>query len=230
LLFFRDDRGNFIRNIYVNDVHNGLDQLKERFQGTLASPDFNPSFHFVSAGELQCLLSMSRMFGLLGVRYETRNSRFASWNVLRESNLIFLGSSRTNPFVDSLQGENKFALTAETIVNTRPAPGEPECYTGSRYKDGKLEKVTEYAVVTRRPGVRAGCATTVISGNHGRAIEGAGDFLTTENQVQALLERMGLESQANLPSHFQVLLEVHMIDYDEEVAHVEPIAYEIIAR
>ena len=163
LLFFRDDRGNFVRNIYVNDVNTGLDHLKERFQGTLTSPTMNPSFHFVSSGELQCLLSLSRMFGLLGAHYETKNSRFVSWNLLRESNLIFLGSARTNPFVDSLQGDNKFALTADTIVNTRPAPGEPECYAGSRYRDGKLEKVTEYAVVTRRPGVRAGCATTVIS-------------------------------------------------------------------
>jgi hypothetical protein len=227
LLFFRNDAGNFVRNIFVNDLRGGAEEMKAR----LAGEDFDgykPTFHFVSAGEMHCLLALVRAFAALGVKLETKNSRFSSWNLLRQANLILLGSSRTNSFLDSLQGGNNFVITADRIENTRPLTGEEAAYRGSRFTDGKLDKLTEYAVVTRRPSLTPGCAVTTITANHGRAIEGAGDFLTTENQVQSLLAHMNLGRDVAMPDHFQVVLRVDMIDFDEEVVEVEYVTHRVI--
>jgi hypothetical protein len=49
---------------------------------------------------------------------ETRNARVSSWHELRASNLILLGSPRTNPFVQSLQGDEVFLTTVDHIDAT----------------------------------------------------------------------------------------------------------------
>ncbi len=125
-----------------------------------------------------------------------RNSRFFSWTELQGANLILLGSARTNAFLNSLQGQEPFVITPEEIVNTRPQPGEKTRYAGRRFCEGELERVEEYALVTRRPGIGGGTAIALISANHGRAIEGAGQFLAREDRVGQLLERMGLTERA----------------------------------
>lgn len=228
LLFFRDNRGNYVRNIYVNEMQGGLELLARKLPG-LQTNEFRPSFHFVSAGEVHCMLNLTRLFERMGVDCSARNSRFLAWNSLRDTNLILIGSSRTNPFIDSLQGENDFFLTPDRIINRSPRPGEEASYAGNRTQDGKLEKVTEYAVVTRRPAPTAGGVVTCIAGNHGRAIEGAGDFLSDETQMSLLLERLEAEQRVATPSsHFQVLLKVEMVDFDEEVAHVEILSTRVI--
>jgi hypothetical protein len=227
LLFFRDNRGNFVRNIFVNDLHTGLEQIG-RCGVLTETASFKPSFHFMSAGEVHCLLSLERMFHQFGADLETRNCRFAAWNTLRQSNVILLGSSRTNSFIDSLQGINNFVITHDRILNLAPVEGESAEYTGSRFVDGKLEKVTEYAVVTRQPAIRPGCVITTIAANHGRAIEGAGDFVSTESQVQTLCDHFKVDGNQCWPNHFQLLLKIDMIDFDEEVVQIEPVAHRVL--
>jgi hypothetical protein len=226
LLFLRSDEGDFLRNIYVNDLSAAREQLQERFPG-LKLDKFRPTFHFASAGEVMCLLSLVRLFTELGVRIETRNSRFSSWTALRQANVILLGSARTNSFSDSLQGGNDFVIKADHIANLAPRAGEESVYRGARFTDGKLEKLTEYALVTRRPSLTPGCFITLIAANHGRAIEGAGDFLTHEDKLQELLITMQLAETDSLPPHFQLLLRVDMIDFDEEVVGAQYITHRI---
>ena len=62
LLFFRNEAGNFLRNVFVNDLRDGKQQMQERFD-CVNFDEYEPSFHFVSAGEMHCLLGLVRMFG-----------------------------------------------------------------------------------------------------------------------------------------------------------------------
>jgi hypothetical protein len=226
VLFFRDDAGNYLRNIYVNDLSGGIEEFRKRIPIDTAHP-LKPSFHFVSAGEVHALLSLVRLFAHLRTPLAVRNSRFTSWNELRSANLILLGSSRTNSFLDSLQGGNNFVITANEIRNLEPRKGEERNYVGRRYMEGKLEKVIEHAVVTRRPGLSPGTAVTMISANHGRGIEGASNFLTLESDLAGALESSGLNRVQRLPEHFQLLLRVHMVDFDEEVINVEYVSHRV---
>jgi hypothetical protein len=227
LLCFRNETGTFVRDIFVNDVTSGLEQVRERMP-ELDWNAFRPSFHFVSAGEMHGMLSLVRLLAGMDASIEVQNARFSSWSRLRDMNLILLGSSRTNPFLDSLQSGTNYVIDSDQIVNTTPGPQEAEVYAGTRYLDGRLEKVREYAVVTRHPSLNPDCAVTMIAANHGRAIEGATDFLTTEERVQSLVKRMQLAPGEPFPTNFQVLLRVDMIDFDEEVTQVEYLAHRIL--
>ncbi len=113
-------------------------------------------------------------------------------------------------------------------MNLRPQGDELPVYRARRYMEGKLERLTEYALVTRRPGLIPGSVMTLISGNHGRAIEGAGQFLALEDKVDCLLQAAGFAAQPNLPPHFQILLRVEMIDYDEEVIQVDYVSHRVL--
>src|ERR1035437_645789 len=228
VLFFRDDSGNYLRNIYVNGLPGGAEEIRKRAPAE-AFHDLKPSYHFMSAGEVQSMLALIWLFAHLKAPLEVRNSRFTSWNELRSSNLILLGSSRTNAFLDALQAGNNFVIAPDEIRNLEPRDGEEPSYSGRRHMEGKLEKAAEPAVVTRRPGLAPGTVVTMISANHGRGVEGAAQFLTLEGDVAAALEGSGLGNAGKLAAHFQWLLRVHMVDFDEEVISVERVSHRIIS-
>ena len=75
-------------------------------------------------------------------------------------------------------------------------------------------------LVTRRPAMVGGGTVTIVSANHGRGIEGAGDYLTREEALADLCARISGPDR-RLPRHFQVLLRVEMIDFDQEVVEVD---------
>lgn len=226
LLFFRDAHGNYLRNIFVNKLPEGAREIGERI--SLAEPaGLRPSYHFLSAGEVYSMISLLRLFASLDAPLDLKNSRFCSWNDLQHSSLILLGSARTNPFSDSLQSGGNFTIADDRIENRNPAPGESPFYCGRRYMEGKLERLTEYALVTRRPGLRSGTSITMIAANHGRAVEGAGQFLSLEDKVADLLAATGFDSLSKLPDRFQMLLRVEMIDFDEEVIQVDYVAHRV---
>lgn len=225
-VFFRDDKGHYIRDWYVNDPGAAgrlTSRMKRAGYGTL-----EPSFHYLSTGEVHCMLSIARLFHETRVPIETRNCRISAWNELRAANLILLGSPRTNAFLDSLQSGGGFVITADRIENRARRPGEKPYYKGRRYLDGKLVRMTEYALVTRRAGLAPGRAVTLIAANHGRAIEGAGHFLTLEDRVESVLRAMGLADAAELPPCFQMLMRVETIDIDDEVAGVQCVAHRVL--
>ncbi|MCC6589086.1 MAG: hypothetical protein IT168_20480 [Bryobacterales bacterium] len=225
-LFFRDDAGHYVRDWHTNDIE-GENHLRE-WLPTGALAELHASYHYLSAGEVNCMLSLSRMFQELNVPVETRNSRRSSLKELRHYNLILLGSPRTNAFLTALQGDEPFAIDSERILNRKPKGNEPLHYEGVRRLDGCLMRMTEYALVTRRPGISPGRAVTMIAANHGRAIEGAGHFLTMGDKVHQVIEDMGLRDSEELPSRFQLLIRVETMDIDDEVIEVKCIATRIL--
>lgn len=224
LLFFRDEEGNYLRNIYLNDRTAGTAEIRKRL-ALPAEKTLLPSFHFVSAGEMNCLLSITRTFNELGASLDCRNSRFFAWSDARRANLILLGSMRTNSFVRSLQGSLPLVMTPTAIEEQDAGRGGSRSWTGLRQRDGDLERLVEYALVTRRAGPVAGTTVTMISANHGRAIEGAGSFLSDESHLRGLQEIFGSDT---LPAQFQILLRVEMLDYDEEVVDVGYVTHRLI--
>lgn len=227
VLFFRDAEFNYVRNIFVNDLASGQVDIRRKLP-EIDFDRFKPSYHFTSSGEMHCVLFLSRLFQDLATRLDIRNSRFCSWSELRGSNLIFVGSSRTHQFVGSLQAGLPFQLTSDSILNRERQPGEHSEYRSYRYLDGKLERVTEFALITRQPGLTPGTSITSITANHGRAIEAAGAYLTQEDALHRMLRRAGgLQTGQVLPPRFQVLLQVELIDFDEHVVSVEYAAHRV---
>jgi hypothetical protein len=226
-LFFRDGHGRFFRDWNVNQPPADPSEILRRFPGSDPA-EIRPVYHYLSAGEMHCMLSLTRMFHEMDVAVETRNSRNAGWQELSRGNLVLLGSPRTNQFLESLQGEEPLTVRAGSIERKRGSRGSPRSFTGRRFTDGRLQRMTEYAVVTRRPGLVAGSSVTMIAANHGRAIEAAGHMLTLEDKVSALLDRMRVARAAPVPPAFQLLIQVETIDIEDEVTSAECIEHHVL--
>lgn len=228
-LFFRDDAGHYMRDWNINRVEDAGDRIQDFFPAK-AQAKIEPVYHYLSAGEMHCLLSLTRMFHEAGVPVETRNSRNSHWTELSRSNLILLGSPRTNQFLRKLQADLPLVTCENHIECHAGRSGKPRVYKGRRFLDGSLHRMTEYAVVTRRPGVLPHCTITMIAANHGRAIEGAAHTLTLDDTVQADLAALGLPADAPLPSTFQLLYRVETVDIDDEVTMVHREDARIVER
>jgi hypothetical protein len=219
-LFFREGWATYVRNLYVNDAEKGYRQLMERLP-EVRSRDLHPTFHYLDTGEVHSMFLLMQFFHEVGAPIGIRNARIASWHEIRYSNLVMVGCSRTNPFMDMLQEETDFVIADDEIRNLAPLEGESASYRGERYHDAKLPRYREYALVTRRPGAFNNSAITMIAANHGRAIEGVTNYLTTGREIAKLLPILDLEQPSALPKRFQILLRVEMIDLDDEIVDVE---------
>jgi hypothetical protein len=170
-------------------------------------------------------LSLIQAFHEMRSGLQVKNARLASWAGVQGSNLVVLGSARTNGFVRQLQGGEKLILRDNYIEDCEAQA--PVTYRSSRFLCGSLERVSEYALVTRRPGPVAETSVTIIAGNHGRAMEGAVEFLVREDKVRQLLNMLVPSSNTAVPAHFQVLLRIEMVDYDEEVIDIQYVTHKI---
>lgn len=217
-LFFRAGEGRYFRDWQVNTVEGGEEQIRARY-AMPAEEEVEPAYHYLSSGEMHCLLSVTRMFHEAGVPVETRNCRQLNWNELSRCNVILLGSPRTNPFLRQLQAGLPMIVHGDHVEAEGP-PGSSQVYQGRRYRDGALPRMEEYAVVTRRCGLAPGSCVTLIAANHGRAIEGAAHSLTVENDLDAVLRQIRPDPNQPVPARFQILLRVETVDIDDQVTSV----------
>ena len=223
-LFFREGFQTYVRNLYINSPQGAYQRLIERLP-ELKGRDLHPSYHYLDTGEVNSMFILLDFFHLFGVNASVRNARTASWNELRDCNLVLVGSTRSSPFIDMLQEETDFVVGPDEIRNLSPVGAELATY-GERYQDAKLSRYREYVVITRRPGA-SNCSTiTIVAANHGRPIEGVISYLTAA-RLTKLLSAMGISDGLCLPTRFQILLKVEMIDADDEVIDVELVSYRL---
>ena len=221
-LFFRDSKGHYYRDPDVNDLHTAERYLKTR----AADVNFGPlriSVGCLWTGEVHCMLSILQLFQGLGAAVEIKTSRACSWPEFKQTSLILLGSSRTNSILKALEGGTPFILNSRQIECERRRSGKT-IYRDSHFIDGNMERMTAYALVTRRPSPTPGGAVTIIAANHCRGIEGAGNFLSQEDKVHGVVEAMTARNGV-LPKCFQLVLRVDTIDATREVVNSECVAW-----
>lgn len=230
-LFFREGWETYVRNLYVNDPEKGCPQLIARLP-ELKARELHPSYHYLDAGEVNSMFLLMQFFHDLGETVSVRNARITSWHEMRHSNLVMVGCTRTNPFMDMLQEETDFVIAEDEICNRSPRHAELPSYKGERYNDSKLSRYREYVLVTRRPGALQNNSTmTMIAANHGRAIEGATNYLTSAQEVSKLLSTLNVDpGNSALPKRFQILLRVEMIDVDDEIVDVEYVSHRMFEQ
>jgi len=228
-LFFREGWETYVRNLYVNDLENGQVQLMNRLP-ELRARELTPSFHYLDSGEVHSVFLFLQFFHDLGASVGVRNARIASWHEMRRSNLVMVGCTRTNPFMDMLQEKTDFVIAEDEIRNLSPRDNELTSYRGQRYRDSRLARYREYVLITRRPGAYQDSTMTMIAANHGRAIEGAASYLTRAQEVSKLLSIINVDQSSMLPKRFQVLLRVEMIDIDDEIMNVEYVSHRMPAE
>jgi len=156
-----------------------------------------------------------------------RNLRFA--DLLKDGNLILLGSPRSNPwalfFSDHLDFRFRFDESSgqEIVENLHPHPGEPAKYipTAKGFATGQSFAVASYL---RNPDHQG--HVLLIAGADAEGTEAVDDLMTDTAALSAVMSRCGLPLKAPIPN-FQLLLRLSTMAGSPE--HSEVIACHVLS-
>ena len=148
-----------------------------------------------------------------------------------DSNLIFLGSPRTNPWTSLFDDQLDFrflynnATRLESIQNAHPHSGESTEYvpTAKGFATGQSFATVSFV---RNPN-HAG-NILILAGANAEGTKASGELVTNLSSLKTALQRCGIQSfTADSPQHFQILLHLKMMAgsptaFDVAACHLLP--------
>jgi hypothetical protein len=214
-LFLRFYNLNEPNQIPSHAGYHGLRRLLGEFSG--------PYYNYAQIGEA---LSIARLVGFLarrGASVTAVPAHAATWDFLKERNVIILGAARMNQWLRRLESQLDFAVTdGPAIANRRPQPGEQKIYETPSHRDAKT-----YAVVATLPGLSPGRGMVVVSSHGSAGIVGAVEFILNPERMKELEAKLGPRG-VRRTADYQILLEI--ISDKDEVVKTAYVTHHAIAR
>jgi hypothetical protein len=162
---------------------------------------------YTGVGEAVGLYRLTTLFKGLGKDAMLKQSRTVSAEDMKNHNVILLGSAWVNEWSGKNLIKEDFSSGASaTIVNYNPLPGEEPEYSAKF--DGETGKLIEdYGLITVKPNISEKNTIMVLAGTHSEGTEAAAEFLTSEDHLRRLNQRL-LSLKRPSPRYFQALLKV----------------------
>ena len=167
----------------------------------------------------------AREFGLVAAgQHLTLNflsARDSSSSLVSSQNTILLGSLRSNPWISLFEDQLNFRTdyhekpAAVRFVNHAPMAGEPEEYWAEWRRTG-------YCRVAFLPNPKRTGNVLLVSGTDVISTEAGARFVTSEDSIRQLRQKLGLRSGDPFP-HFEVLLKTQVLN--DNVPRFELVAY-----
>jgi hypothetical protein len=168
-------------------------------------PLLGPRFDYASMGDAIAIQRLTAFFGSAGVSLRALPAHRATWESIKDGNLIFVGAWRMHPLLRRIPIEQDFELgDGNVIYNRKPQAGEEREYSTPSHRDSMT-----YAVVGSFPGLKPGHQVFVVNAHSSPGSAGAVEFLTTPGNIQTIQERVGL-STAGPRKYFQMLLRIYV--------------------
>ena len=156
----------------------------------------------------------TRDFGVLaaGLRLPLNllSARDLSSSLISSQNTILLGSWRANPWVGLFENQMSFQTDYQEtppsvrFVNRSPLVGEQPAYEAEWRRYG-------YCRVAYLPNPRHTGNVLLITGTDVISTEAGASFVTTEDSIRQLRQKLGLRPGAPVP-HFEVLLKTQVLN------------------
>jgi hypothetical protein len=189
---------NYLSRDYVNQIlskdlsqdrRDDLDLIIKRNYGSLG--DFRATQRIVALDPL-------------GKKVRLYYARDYTPALIKEDNIILIGSRKSNPWVDLFSGSMNFTVEYDPdrfvsfIKNRAPIASEQAIYTAPPAPDPD----TGYSVVAYLPNNEHTGKVLILAGTGSEATEGAGEFVTSEDQLARFHKMLHMST---LP-YFEVLL------------------------
>src|SRR5262249_13461536 len=137
-----------------------------------------------------------------------KQSRTVSPEDLRNHNVVLLGSVWVNEWSGKLPIDEHFTYTAQaTIENSNPQPGEEREYGPKFDASGRL--IEDFGLITVKPNISFRNSVMVVAGIHSEGTEAAAEYLTNQDYLKNLNDRVRQMGGASGPlKYYQALLRV----------------------
>ncbi|MGH9671870.1 MAG: hypothetical protein ACRD44_01715 [Bryobacteraceae bacterium] len=176
-----------------------------------------PAISQAKMGEAFAGVYLANLFSGVGRPIRVSQSRFLSWEDLTRENVILLGHSEANPWLDRLLDRYPFKMTMthgdkpRSIVNTAPVNGESRQFLILYPKDATTA-TEEHALISMIPGADGRHRLLLIGGLNTQATQVAAEYLTSPASLRELMAELRKQAPAHTGQwHFQAVLrtEVH---------------------
>lgn len=187
----------YINRTYVSQVQN------------FAAPDLHSVLSMMTAKNLGNsvefrLTSKIQNLAPLNSRLRFFNAREYMPGLAQQDNMILLGSNIANPWVSLFEERLNFVATSDkngftTMLNRKPVGNEQSIYVPT--------DSVGYCVVVYQPNLTNSAKVLLIQGTSSEAVEAAGDFILSEEQLERFYQSQG----KNKPEYFEVLLKTSQV-------------------
>jgi hypothetical protein len=149
------------------------------------------------------------------------SARDSSSSLVSSQNTILLGSLRSNPWVSLFEDQMNFQTdyqekpAAVRFVNRSPMAGEPADYRAEWRRTG-------YCRVAFLSNPKHTGNVLIISGSDVISTEAGARFVTSEDSIRQLRQKLGLRQGEPFP-HFEVLLKTQVLN--DSIPWFEPVAW-----
>jgi hypothetical protein len=153
-----------------------------------------------SPADLGLTLRLAEISRAFGGKLNSQYARNVDIRDLRKTNVVLIGSRRSNPWVELFERDMNFVLArdprsgAPRFQNRKPQAGEFSAYgiPGIFDADGtEQQEFQSYAVIAIVPNQAATETAVLIEGLNMQATEAAGEIVTNPERLKILLRRIG---------------------------------------
>jgi len=207
-LFFVSERERaYVRALGVNDAGSPVNnpefaRLQKRF-APVFGPLMGPRYDYALMGDALALERLAYFFGRAGRPLTALPAHTATWDRIKDSNIVFLGAPRMNRLLHALPVRRNFEWSDDDaqIVNQNPLPGEQRIYTTRDHREAM-----SYAVIGHYPGLQAGRSLFLLTAHSEPGTLAAVDQVTRPNYIRSMVARLKLEP--GRPVYYEMLLRV----------------------
>lgn len=172
--------------------------------------------HYTSTAALSIAVALDRIAMAAHVTPEVRDARAMRMTDIKQSNCIFIGGPRANPWVELFEPHSNFQMKFspinssdhrehKSIWNKRPKPGEQQEYASSF----NASLYNTYTMVSFLPNIDNEGWVLLLDGEILPGTEAAGDFVTNMNALAPVLQK-AQRSDGNI-GPFELILETQAV-------------------
>ncbi len=197
-------------------------EAEDYFRGSFLPNDLSPldrklfdrlmSRRYTSMADVHVLQRLNSLRRPGDERFTVYFARDFSPENLKTSNVVLLGSKRSNPWVEyfetglNFRTEHDASTGYGVIVNAHPRPGEQPTYKTLT----KAPMIETYGVVAFVPNLSRTGSVLILEGAGMHATEAAGELVTRADLWSGVLRALDVRSEASLP-HFEVLFKTGVL-------------------
>lgn len=223
------------RNVTLNQYVNGT--LASEFREfSLTSPSGKGSFdagllHFTSTADLKLAVALDRLAMSSHATAKIRDARDMRMDEIKNSNAVFIGGPRANPWIDLFKPRSNFQMKFypvdspdngnQSIWNKSPKPGEQQEYMRSN-----TAPFTTYTMVSFLPSLDDEGWVLLLAGQNLSGTEAAGDFVTNRDAIAPVLKKAQRSNGSIGP--FELILETQAVGSDAPRARIVVERYELM--
>ncbi|NWG13014.1 MAG: hypothetical protein HXY20_05705 [Acidobacteria bacterium] len=204
-VFFSGPEGSdlFIRLSSLNETSNinanpAFQDLQKRF-----GPLLGPRFDYALMGDARALQSLTAFLCRVNPRVTALPAHLATWDNVRDGNIIILGTPRMLPLLKRLPVRGDFIWDSDhNIVNRNPQSGEQAVYVTPSHFDSM-----SYALIGRFPGLRPNRQILSITAHSAPGIRAAVDFLTSAESLRSMVDTLKI---SGTEESYEMLLRVYV--------------------